>query len=64
MGAIHGYHPAYYGAGFKQPPEQVVKYLLVGFLAEPMPELGEEAVARSPLPEPAGPGSLPVVSEP
>ena len=63
VGAVHGYHPAQDNTGFKQPSEQVLEDLPVRFLSEPVPELGEEAVAGSPLPEPAGPGGLPVVFE-
>jgi len=60
VGAVDCDDFAFYRTTLQQPPEQVFEDLQVGVLPEAVLEVGEEAVARRPLPETAGPCGLPV----
>ena len=55
VGAVHRHHLPYHGPGLDQHPREPAEDQLVRLLAEAEPELGEEAVARGPAPEAAGP---------
>jgi len=64
VSAVDGDDLSLHRSGLEEPPEHVVEGFKVGLLAEAVSELGEEAVARCPLPESAGLGGFPVVLKP
>ena len=63
VGAVDGDDVSLHRPSLHQPAEQVVEYLPVRVLSEPVSEVGEEAVAGGLLPEAACPGGSSVVFE-
>ena len=64
VGAVHSHDLSLHRPGVEEPSEEMVEDPEVGLLSQAASEVGEEAVARRPLPEAAGPGGLPVVLQP
>ena len=64
VGAVDGHHLSFHYSVFEEPSEEAVEDLEVGPFSQAVPEVSEEAVARRPLPESAGPCCLPVVLQP